>query len=198
MDDAACRRDLRARHLGRQGRGTDHFLGRVGSGQLSPGTGQRLHRRDRHHRHRADDAVAGLPDQGLRRVQRPWRRLRHGGRRLAVARRRLDPGPLCRPDRLLQQAQAERRHGPGHRRVLRRVPEGQQEVLGGPARGRRHRLGLSQGLVRRPQGKGSLQGEVRLRPRHPEDLQGAARHRRVLLSSRREEVRHRHLHRQLL
>ena len=77
-------------------------------------------------------------------------------------------------------------------------PKGSRQVLGDPARGRRHRLGLSQGLVRGPEGEGSLQGEVRLRPRRAEDLQGAARHRRVLLSSRPEAVRHRHLHRQFL
>ena len=39
-----------------------------------------------------------------------------------MARRRLDRRPLCRPDRLLQEAQARRRDGSGDREVLRRVP----------------------------------------------------------------------------
>ena len=89
------------------------------------------------------------------------------------------------------------RDGPGDGQVLRRVSQ-RHEVLGDPARGRRRGLGLPQGLVRGPEGDGSLQGEVRLRPRRAEDLQADARHRRVLLSPRREELRHRHLHRQLL
>ncbi len=72
------------------------------------------------------------------------------------------------------------------------------EVLGHPAGRRRGRLGLSQGLVRGSDRAGELQGEVRLRPRGAADLCPDARHRRVLLSARREEVRHRPLYRQLL
>ena len=87
-------------------RGADDLLGGMGSGQLSAGTRQRVREGDRRQGHGRDDAVAGLPDQGLHRVQRQGRRLRHGRRRLAVARRRLDRRPLCRPDRLLQEAQA--------------------------------------------------------------------------------------------
>ena len=45
---------------------------------------------------------------------------------------------------------------------------GQRQVLGDPARGRRHRLGLPQGLVRGPEGEGGLQGQVRLRSRRAE------------------------------
>ena len=45
---------------------------------------------------------------------------------------------------------------------LRRVPEGQRQVLGDPARGRCDRLGLPQGLVRGPEGEGGVQEEVRL------------------------------------
>ena len=39
------------------------------------------------------------------------------------------------------------------------------KLLGGPGRGRRHRLGLPQGLVRGPGRDGGVQGQVRLRPR---------------------------------
>ena len=39
------------------------------------------------------------------------------------------------------------------------------QVLVDPGRGRRRRLVLSQGLVRRSEGNGSVQGQVRLRPR---------------------------------
>ena len=45
---------------------------------------------------------------------------------------------------------------------LRGVPEGQRQVLGDPARGRRHRLGVPQGLVRGSEGEGGVQEEVRL------------------------------------
>ena len=44
-------------------------------------------------------------------------------------------------------------------------PKGSKKYWADPARGRRRRLGLSQGLVRGPQGDGGLQGQVRLRPR---------------------------------
>ena len=84
------------------GRRTHHLLGGMGSGELPAGTGQRVHEGDRRQGHRRDHAVAGLPDQGLHRVQRQGRRLRHGRRRLPVARRRLDRRPLRRPDRFLQ------------------------------------------------------------------------------------------------
>ena len=93
--DRACRR-------AGSGAGADHLLGRMGSCELPAGARQRIHRRDRRDGHRADDAVAGFPDQGLHRVQRARRCLRHGRRRLAVARRRLDGRPLRRPDRLLR------------------------------------------------------------------------------------------------
>ena len=82
-----------------------------------------------------DDAVARLPDQGVHRVQRQGRRLRHGRRRLAVARRRLDRRPLRRPDRLLREAQGRRADGSGDRRVLCRVPEGQQKYWAIPLEG---------------------------------------------------------------
>ena len=121
--------------------------------------------------------------------------LRHGGRRQPVARRRLDGRALRRPDRLLRRAQGRRDHGAGHGRRLRRV---RRQVLGGPGRGRRHRLGLPQGLVRGPGRDGRVQGEVRLRSRHAEDLGRAARHRRVLPPPGRGPLRGRHLHRQLL
>ena len=58
-----------------------------------------------------------------------------------------------------------RKHGPRYGHSLCRVSEGRQEVLGSSGRGRRHRLGLPQGLVRRPEGNGRLQGEIRIRPR---------------------------------
>ncbi len=48
--------------------------------------------------------------------------------------------------------------------------EYRRQVLGDPARGRRHRLGLPQGLVRGPEGDGQLQGQIWLRPRRAEDL----------------------------
>ena len=167
----------------------------MGSGQLPAGARQRLHRGDRRDGHGADDALVGLPDQDLRRAQRPRRRLRHGGRRLAVARRRLDRRPLRRPDRLPEQGQPQGPLRPGDAEVLRRV---RRQVLVGPARGRRQRLGVPQGLVRGPEGDGRLQGEVRLRPRGAEGLQAAPRHRRVLHPARREPLRPRALHPDLL
>ena len=69
-----------------------------------------------------------------------------------------------------KQAQSRRGHGPGDGEVLRRVSRQQRQVLVDPARGRRRRLVLSQGLVRGPEGDGSLQGQVRLRPRRAEGL----------------------------
>ncbi len=90
---------------------------------------------DRREGHGRNDAVVRLPDQGLHRVQRQGRRLRHGRRRLAVAWCGLDGRSLCRPDRLLQQAQAERSHGAGHGEVLRRISRQLRQVLGDPAEG---------------------------------------------------------------
>ena len=72
-----------------------------------------------------------------------------------------------------KQAQRRRDHGAGDGEVLRRISRQQRQVLGDPARRRRRRLGLSQGLVRGPEGDGSLQGQVRLRPRRAEGLQGS-------------------------
>ena len=112
-----------------------------------------------------------------------------------VARRRLDRRPLCRPDRLPQQGQPQGPFRPGDAEVLLRI---RRQVLGDPARGRRQRLGLPQGLVRGSQGDGRLQGEVRLRPRRAQGLQAAARHRRVLHPPGREPLRPRALHPDLL
>ncbi len=49
-------------------------------------------------------------------------------------------------------------------------PEGRRQILGDPARRRCRRLGLPQGLVRGPEGKGGVQGQVRLRSRRSADL----------------------------
>ena len=84
------------------GAGADDLLGGVGSGQLPAGAGQRVHRGDRRDGHGGDHALVGLPDQGLHRVQRQGRRLRHGRRRQPVAGRGLDRRALRRPDRLVQ------------------------------------------------------------------------------------------------
>ena len=72
-----------------------------------------------------------------------------------------------------KQAQARRDDGAGHGQVLRRISGQRGKYWAIPARGRRHRLGLPQGLVRGPEGDGSLQGQVRLRPRRAEGLQGS-------------------------
>ncbi len=124
--------------------------------------------------------------------------LRHGGRRFAVAGRGLHRRSLRRSDRVLQEARRGREHGAGDCHGLCRIPEGQRQVLGCAAGRRCDRLGLPQGLVRRPQGNGRVQGEVRLRPGGAQDLDATARHRRVLPSPRREALRRRHLHRQQL
>ena len=74
-----------------------------------------------------------------------------------------------------------------HPEVLRRVPARLGQVLRLPDRGRRQRLGLPQGHRREPQGKGGLQGQVRLRLLHPaQRLQDVRRHGRVLLPARRQ------------
>ena len=147
MERSACRR-------GRAGRQELTSSGPNGIRDYLQELVNEYEKRDRRQGHGRDDAVAGFPDQDLRRVQRQGRCLRHGRRRLAVARRRLDRRPLCRPDRLLQAAQRRRGHGPGDGEVLRRISRQQRQVLGDPARRRRQRLGLSQGLVRGPEGDG--------------------------------------------
>ncbi len=62
--------------------------------------------------------------------------------------------PLCRPHRLLQQAQADRDDGSGHHEVLLGISGQLRQVLVDPARRRRRRLGLPQGLVRRSERDG--------------------------------------------
>ena len=52
-------------------------------------------------------------------------------------------------------------------------PGNSRQVLVDPGRRRRGRLVLPQGLVRRPEGDGGLQGQVRLRSRRAEGLEGS-------------------------
>ena len=52
-------------------------------------------------------------------------------------------------------------------------PSGSGKYWAIPLEGDADRLGLSQGLVRGPEGDGGVQGEVRLRPRRAEGLQGS-------------------------
>ena len=108
-----------------------------------------------------------------------------------MARRRIDPGSLRRPDGLLQAEQSRQGDAPATVKGYAEYPPRQRKVLGDPAGRRRQRLGLSQGLVRGPEGEGGVQGQVRLRTGRAEGLQAAARHRRVLLSARSEALRRR-------
>lgn len=112
-----------------------HPVGAMGPRQLPAGARQGLRE--------------GLRRQGRRRGRRrgptsrtrrsrsspPRFGLRHGRRRLAVARRRLDRRPLRRPDRVLQEVQGRRVDGAGDGEGLCRVPGQQRQVLGRAAEG---------------------------------------------------------------
>ena len=50
------------------GHGAHDLLGGMGSGELSAGTRQRVRAGDRRQGNRRNDGLAGLPDQGLRRI----------------------------------------------------------------------------------------------------------------------------------
>ena len=187
-------------HAGQYGarRGTDHLLGGMGSGQLSSGTGQRLHEGDRGQGHGGDHAVDRLPDQGVPRIRgegHAYDMVVGNSQWLGAG---STQGHYVDLTDFFKKHNLENAIPAGYRRRLCRVSDRQPQILGDSARGRRHRLGLSQGLVRGPQGKGGVQGQVRLRPRRAEGLQADARHRRVLLSARSEALRHRDLHRQFL
>src|SRR5439155_24888956 len=72
--------DLRVRRQTRRCRRHAHDpVGGVGSRKLPAGAGQRLRKADRRKGQGRDRALALLPDQGVHRVQRQGRRLRHGG-----------------------------------------------------------------------------------------------------------------------
>ena len=130
-------------------------------------------------------------------IQRQGRCLRHGRRRgsqwLGAG---LTGWSLCRPDRLLQAAQSRAGHGPGDGEVLLDIPATAASTgrsLEGDARRWSYRKAGS-----RTEGGWKLQGQVWLRPRVPKDVQGAARHRRVLHRPDLAEVWRRDLHRQFL
>ncbi len=122
-------------------------------------------RRNRRQGHRRNGALAGLPDQGLHRVQRSGLRLRPRRRRQPVARCRFDGRSLRRADRLRQGAQPDPDDGSGHHEVLLGISRQFGQVLVGAAGRRRRGLGLPQGLVRGSDRDGQFQGQVRLRPR---------------------------------
>ena len=139
--------------------------------ELPPGTRQRVHGRDRRDRHGA------RPRRG--RTSRPRPSPSSTPRAMpttssSATRQWLGAGSTgghyVDLTEWFVKNERGREHGPGHRQVLCRVSQGQRQVLGRPDRGRRHGLVLSQGLVRGPQGDGGVQGQVRLRPRRPEDL----------------------------
>ena len=85
-----------------------------------------------------------------------------------------DGRPLCRADRLRQEAQSDGDDGSGDDEVLLGVSGQFGQVLVGAAGRRRRRLVLPQGLVRRSQGDGGVQGQVRLRSRRAEGPEAAA------------------------
>ena len=75
-------------------------------------------------------------------------------------------GPLRRPHRVLRSSTSlDEVMAPA---TVKYYSEYRRQELGDPGRGRRHRLGLPQGLVRGPDRDGGLQGQVRLRSRRAE------------------------------
>ena len=171
----------------------------MGSGELPAGTRQRVHEGDRRQGHGRDDAVAGLPDQGLRRVQRQGRCLRHGRRRLASGSAPARPAAtMSTSPTSSTSTSVDKTDGAGDRASTMPSIPAAAEVLGDSARRRRQRLGLPQGLVRGPEGDGGLQGQVRLRPRRAEDYKQLRDIAEFFYRPDQKRYGVAHLHRQLL
>ena len=167
--------------------GTDHFLGGMGSGELPSGTGQRVRGGDRRQGHRRDHAVAGFPDQGLHRVQRQGQCLRHGRRRLASG-----SAPAPTGGHYVDLTEFFNKHkltetmAPATVKYYAEYPADSGKYWAIPAEGDAVGWSYRKDWFEDPEGDGSVQGEIRLRPRRAEGLQGDARHRRILPPSRRE------------
>ena len=153
--------------------GTDHLLGRMGSGQLSAGTRQRVRGRNRRQGHGRDHAVADFQTKAFTEFNAKgdaYDMVVGDSQWLGAA---SEAGHYVDLTDFFNKHKLAEVMAPATVKYYAEYPAQLRQVLVDPGRRRRRRLVLPQGLVRGPEGDGSLQGQVRLRPRRAEGLEGS-------------------------
>ena len=154
--------------------GTDDLLGGMGSGELPAGTRQRVRERkpasrspSRPRRGRTSRPRPS-PNSTPRATPTTWSSATRSGSAPAS-----DGGHYVDLTDFFNKHKLTEVMAPATVKYYAEYPGNSGKYWSIPARGRRGRLVLSQGLVRRSEGNGSLQGQVRLRPRRAEGLEGS-------------------------